>query len=263
MRKKIFIALTILMIFAINTQVFATIVEESSNYTEIGAQPAPAPVAPAPQQPVAPEPQQEQPAKKSNTKKHSSKKESFKEKNEESVSEKTVSENTVSENTISENTVSENKVEEPAATPTPPKKEEAKKVVKSTPKPSVAPTATPKPTPKKSKFSLGKIIVKIIFAYIIAMIIFLVIWILFFAPKLYFRDEDGNYKLAWFLFKKTTSDSHKVSIPNFVVNRSESNDGKIVFKTKFVNEHQGEILEINALGTTIQSTISESVLFTI
>ena len=264
MKKIYFVLIFCLSIIVLidNNTCYATIVEDKDNYSVIGedtpAVPQPTEPTPAPQPtPTAPNPNS---VKKKKQPQSEKKAEEPKEEivSEETVSENTVSENTVSENTVSENTVSENLIEPVIVKPPKPtKKEEQKEELKEeTGKEPV------KPVPVK-EHNVMKMIVTIIISYLIAMIIFVIVWIILFAPFLYFRNEDGIYKFSGFAFLKTTDECHIVKLPNFIVNRQSSNDCKIVFKLRFSNKHQGELLEIHALGNIQQATVSSSVLVTI
>lgn len=263
MKKMYFVMIVILSIFMLidNHTCYATIVEDKDDYSVIGEQmPGPTPEpSPVPEPSPTPDSQPNHTETSGSKKKkqpQTSKK--VEEQKEETVSENTVSENTVSENTVSENTVSENTVEPVMVKPPkPPKKEEPKEeTIEETKEEPI------KPVPVKEHKVL-KIIATIIISYIIAMIIFVVVWIILFAPFLYFRNEDGIYKFSGFALLKTTDECHVVKLPNFIVNHQSSNDCKIVFKLRFSNRHQGEILEIHALGNIQQTTVSSSVLVTI
>ena len=261
--KKILLIISILVLQMIicNMECSATIVGDNvEGYTNIGDNAVTAP--PTQSAPVVePEPAPAPAKKTKNTPKKETKKE-------EVVPEPTVEVEVVSENTISEPEKAESEPEEPV--PDTPVEVISENTVSEN---SISKNAVPKsgnyekekqePKEEKPEEKTGSnVVMTIVICYLVTMVVFVGIWIGVFAPFLYFRNEEGNYKLVVPLIMKRLPDGYLINIPERIFKRIDSTDYKIIFKTHFVNRHQGEYLELHVSDQVWDMNVNEYVIFT-
>lgn len=214
----------------------------------------------APQTPPQTPPPVQEPEKKTEPGKTKGTKGTGNRKKEEEIKEdvpagETVSENSISENeiptdgTVSENTVpavygttvsgntAEKKGQEPA-----PKKDKPEKQQEQEPAEK-----------QESKHIAGTITL----SYLTVMVLAAAVWAGMYAPILYYRDEEGIYKILCPLFIHRGRDGYLVKVPKMF---NRHTNFRLRFKPRFVNRHQGEVLEVHINDGVQQSVVSESVI---